>query len=203
LVLSDARIVHKVTIVPRGRAGGYAIMLPREDRYLMTKKDLSEQIVGLLGGRAAEEIFFGTQSSGASNDFQQSTQIARSMVTEYGMSEKLGPVQYEGNSQVFLGRAYSQSKTYSDQIAYDIDLEVLRILNEGHAEAVRIIEENATKLKLIAEHLLEYETLNELEIKSSYEDGVLPTKDPETNEYPREDDTEDDQTGTSYDEIKK
>ena len=203
LVLSDARIVHKVTIVPRGRAGGYAIMLPKEDRYLMTKKDLTEQIVGLLGGRVAEEIFFGSQSSGASNDFQQSTQIARSMVTEYGMSEKLGPVQYEGNSQVFLGRDYSQSKTYSDQIAYDIDLEVLRILNEGHAEAVRIIEENATKLKLIAEHLLEYETLNELEIKSLYEDGVLPTKDPETNEYPREDDTEDDQTGTSYDEIKK
>lgn len=203
LVLSDARIVHKVTIVPRGRAGGYAIMLPKEDRYLMTKKDLTEQIVGLLGGRAAEEIFFGSQSSGASNDFQQSTQIARSMVTEYGMSEKLGPVQYEGSSQVFLGRDYSQSKSYSDQIAYDIDLEVMRILNEGHAEAVQIIEENASKLKLIAEHLLEYETLNELEIKSLYEDGVLPTRDPETNEYPREDDSEDDQTGTSYDEIKK
>ena len=203
LVLSDARIVHKVTIVPRGRAGGYAIMLPREDRYLMTKKDLSEQIVGLLGGRAAEEIFFGTQSSGASNDFQQSTQIARSMVTEYGMSDKLGPVQYEGNSQVFLGRDYSQSKSYSEQIAYEIDQEVSRILKEGHDEAVQIIEENATKLKLIAEHLLEYETLNEIEIKSLYEDGVLPTKDPETDEYPREEEPDEDQTGTSYEEIKK
>lgn len=203
LVLSDARVVHKVTIVPRGRAGGYAIMLPKEDRYLMTKKDLTEQIVGLLGGRAAEEIFFGTQSSGASNDFQQSTQIARSMVTEYGMSDKLGPVQYEGNNQVFLGRDYGQSKGYSEQIAYEIDQEVLRILNEGHEQAVHIIEENATKLKLIAEHLLEYETLNELEIKSLYEDGVLPSKDPKTNEYPREEETDEDQTGTSYEEIKK
>ena len=89
LVLSDARIVHKVTIVPRGRAGGYAIMLPKEDRYLMTEKDMKEQIIGLLGGRVAEEVFFGTQSSGASNDFQQATQLARAMVTEYGMSEKL------------------------------------------------------------------------------------------------------------------
>ena len=140
-------------------------MLPKEDRYLMTKKDLTEQIAGLLGGRAAEEIFFGTQSSGASNDFQQSTQIARSMVTEYGMSDKIGPVQYEGNNQVFLGRDYSQSKSYSEQIAYEIDQEVSRILKEGHDQAIHIIEENATKLKLIAEHLLEYETLNEIEIR--------------------------------------
>jgi len=203
LVLSDARIVHKVTIVPRGRAGGYAIMLPKEDRYLMTKKDLTEQIAGLLGGRAAEEIFFGTQSSGASNDFQQSTQIARSMVTEYGMSDKIGPVQYEGNNQVFLGRDYSQSKSYSEQIAYEIDQEVSRILKEGHDQAVHIIEENATKLKLIAEHLLEYETLNEIEIKSLYEDGVLPSNDTRTDEYPREEESDEDQAGTSYEEIKK
>ena len=203
LVLSDARVVHKVTIVPRGRAGGYAIMLPREDRYLMTKKDLTEQIAGLLGGRAAEEIFFGTQSSGASNDFQQSTQIARSMVTEYGMSDKIGPVQYEGNNQVFLGRDYSQSKSYSEQIAYEIDQEVARILKEGHDQAIHIIEENATKLKLIAEHLLEYETLNEIEIKSLYEEGVLPSKDPKTDEYPREEEPDEDQAGTSYEEIKR
>src|SRR5699024_9988780 len=115
LVLGDARVVHKVTIVPRGRAGGYAIMLPKEDRYLMTEKDMKEQIIGLLGGRVAEEVFFGTQSSGASNDFQQATQLARAMVTEYGMSEKLGPVQYEGGSgQVFMGRDYNQTKGYSE-----------------------------------------------------------------------------------------
>ena len=203
LVLSDARIVHKVTIVPRGRAGGYAIMLPREDRYIMTDKDLTEQIVGLLGGRAAEEIFFGAQSTGAANDFQQATQLARSMVAEYGMSDKLGPVQYEGNGQVFLGRDYSQSKSYSEQIAYEIDQEVLRLLNEGHDEAVQIIEENASKLKLIAEYLLEYETLNEIEIKSLYEDGVLPSGDDKRNDFPREEAEEDEKVGSSYDEIKK
>lgn len=205
LVLSDARVVHKVTIVPRGRAGGYAIMLPKEDRFLMTKKDLVEQIVGLLGGRAAEEIFFGAQSTGASNDFQQATELARSMVTQYGMSEKLGPVQYEADSQVFLGRDYGQSKGFSERVAYDIDQEVLRILNEGLEQAHEIIKANADKLKLIAEHLLEYETLNELEIKSLYEDGVLPSGDDKNNDFPREDEEEsdEDQIGSSYEEIRK
>lgn len=203
LVLSDARIVHKVTIVPRGRAGGYAIMLPREDRYLMTEKDLTEQIVGLLGGRVAEEIFFGTQSSGASNDFQQATKLARSMVTEYGMSEKLGPVQYEDNSQVFVGRDYGQSKGFSERIAYEIDQEVLRILNEGHERATEIIKEHGPQLKLIADNLLEYETLNELEIKSLFEDGVMPSRDSGAKDYPREEDTDEETAGSSYDEIKK
>ena len=205
LVLSDARIVHKVTIVPRGRAGGYAIMLPREDRYLMTEKDLTEQIVGLLGGRVAEEIFFGTQSSGASNDFQQATQLARSMVTEYGMSDKLGPVQYEGgDGQVFMGRDYGQTKGYSERIAYEIDQEVLRLLNEGHAHATEIIKEHGPQLKLIAEHLLEYETLNELEIKSLFDDGVMPSRNDEDKDYPREEETtEEENVGTSYDDIKK
>ena len=110
MVLSDARIVHKVTIVPRGRAGGYAIMLPKEDRFLMTKDELLEQVVGLLGGRVAEEVVFNVQTTGASNDFEQATGLIRSMVTEYGMSDKLGTVQYEGNHQVFVGRDYGQTK---------------------------------------------------------------------------------------------
>jgi len=206
LVLSDARVVHKVTIVPRGRAGGYAIMLPKEDRYLMTEKDMREQIVGLLGGRVAEEVFFGTQSSGASNDFQQATQLARSMVTEYGMSEKLGPVQYEGNNQVFLGRDYGSSKGYSERIAYDIDTEVLRITEEAHERATEIIKAHGPQMKLIAEHLLEYETLNEIEIKSLFEDGVMPSRDVNNeSDYPREEqsDEEVEQAGTSYDEIKR
>ena len=207
LVLSDARVVHKVTIVPRGRAGGYAIMLPKEDRYLMTEKDMKEQIIGLLGGRVAEEVFFGTQSSGASNDFQQATQLARAMVTEYGMSEKLGPVQYEGGSgQVFMGRDYNQTKGYSERVAYDIDQEVLRIINEAHDEATTIVKEHGRQLKLIAEHLLEYETLNELEIKSLFDDGVMPPRDAEGNLYPRENESQDESNesaGTSYDEIKK
>ncbi|GEN51510.1 ATP-dependent zinc metalloprotease FtsH [Alkalibacterium pelagium] len=208
LVLSDARIVHKVTIVPRGRAGGYAIMLPKEDRFLMTKKELFEQIVGLLGGRVAEELIFGSQSSGASNDFQQATQIARSMVTEYGMSDLLGPVQYEGGGQVFLGRDYSQSKAYSEQFAYQIDQEVLRILNEGHAEAKRIIEEHKTAHELIAQKLLEFETLDEKQIKSLFEEGEMPAKKTDKpTEFPRESaeadrDPEEEQIGTSFEEVK-
>lgn len=102
MVLNRARVVHKVTIIPRGRAGGYMIALPKEDQMLMSKDDMFEQIVGLLGGRTAEEIVFNAQTTGASNDFEQATALARSMVTEYGMSDKLGPVQYEGNHQVLL-----------------------------------------------------------------------------------------------------
>ncbi|EXJ23434.1 Cell division protein FtsH [Alkalibacterium sp. AK22] len=208
LVLSDARIVHKVTIVPRGRAGGYAIMLPKEDRFLMTKKEMFEQIVGLLGGRVAEEIIYNSQSSGASNDFQQATQIARSMVTEYGMSDLLGPVQYEGGGQVFLGRDYSQSKAYSEQFAYQIDQEVLRILNEAHAEAKRIIEEHKEAHELIAQKLLEFETLDEKQIKSLFEEGEMPVKSASSpSEFPREveeseRDPEEENIGKSFEEIK-
>ncbi|MER2063312.1 MAG: ATP-dependent zinc metalloprotease FtsH [Alkalibacterium sp.] len=208
LVLSDARIVHKVTIVPRGRAGGYAIMLPREDRFLMTKKELFEQIVGLLGGRVAEEIIFDSQSSGASNDFQQATQIARSMVTEYGMSDLLGPVQYEGGGQVFLGRDYSQSKAYSEQFAYQIDQEVLRILNEAHTEARRILEEHKEAHELIAQKLLEVETLDEKQIKSLFEQGEMPSNNVSApSEFPSEKeeterDSEKEEIGKTFEEIK-
>lgn len=174
LVLSRARIVHKVTIIPRGRAGGYMIALPKEDQFLMTKEDMFEQIVGLLGGRTAEEIIFGVQSTGASNDFEQATGIARSMVTEYGMSDKLGPVQYEGNHQVFVGRDYGQTKAYSEQVAFEIDQEVRRILMEAHDKAHEIIETHRAQHKLIAEKLLEFETLDARSIKSLFEDGVMP-----------------------------
>lgn len=207
LVLSDARVVHKVTIVPRGRAGGYAIMLPKEDRYLMTKKEIFEQIVGLLGGRVAEELVFNSQSSGASNDFQQATQLARAMVTEYGMSEKLGPVQYEGGGQVFLGRDYSQTRAYSDQIAYQIDQEVRRILNEAHEKAREIIEEHKEQHKLIAEKLLEVETLDEIAIKTLFEEGRMPNgSDLKKAEYPRENEEEKEEdapVGSSFEEIKR
>lgn len=210
MVLSDARVVHKVTIVPRGRAGGYAIMLPKEDRYLMTKKEIFEQIVGLLGGRVAEEIVFNSQSSGASNDFQQATQLARSMVTEYGMSDKLGPVQYEGDSQVFLGRDYSQTKSYSDEIAYQIDMEVRRILLEAHDKAHEILAEYSEQHKLIAEKLLEIETLDERMIKSLFEEGRMPDySNNNEEEYPREvseeteEEEEKEKAGSSFEEIKR
>lgn len=184
LVLSRARVVHKVTIIPRGRAGGYMIALPKEDQMLLTKDDIFEQIVGLLGGRTAEEIIFGVQSTGASNDFEQATALARSMVTEYGMSDKLGPVQYEGNHQVFIGRDYGQTKAYSEQIAYEIDQEVRRILMEAHDKAREIIETHRDKHKLIAEKLLEFETLDAKAIKSLFETGKMPAQD--ESEFPSE-----------------
>ena len=174
MVLSDARVVHKVTIVPRGRAGGYAVMLPREDAYIVTRKELYDQMVGLLGGRAAEEIVFNTQSTGASKDFQQATKIARSMVTEYGMSDRLGPVQYEGNHTVFVGRDYGQKPAYSDQVAYEIDNEVRQLLNQAHEEAHRIINEHREQLNLIAEKLLEVETLEAAQIESLFKTGKMP-----------------------------
>ena len=194
LVLSRARVVHKVTIIPRGRAGGYMIALPKEDQMLLTKDDMFEQIVGLLGGRTAEEIIFGVQSTGASNDFEQATALARSMVTEYGMSEKLGPVQYEGNHQVFIGRDYGQTKAYSEQIAYEIDQEVRRILMEAHDKAREIIETHRDKHKLIAEKLLEFETLDAKAIKSLFETGEMPSQD--ESEFPSE-------KAQSYEEAKR
>ncbi|WP_326717062.1 ATP-dependent zinc metalloprotease FtsH [Vagococcus jeotgali] len=195
LVLSDARIVHKVTIIPRGRAGGYMIALPREDRFLMTQNEMFEQIVGLLGGRVAEEIIFGEKSTGASNDFEQATRLARSMVTEYGMSDALGPVQYEGNHQVFVGRDYGQSKPFSDQVAYQIDEEVRNILVRAHERAVEIIEAHRDQHKLIADSLLKYETLDAKQIKSLFEEGKMPETD-NPDEYPSEKDG-------SFEEVKK
>lgn len=178
MVLSDARVVHKVTIVPRGRAGGYAIMLPKEDRFIVTAKELYEQVVGLLGGRVAEEIVFQSQSTGASNDFEQATNIVRAMVTEYGMSEKLGTVQFEGNQSVFVGRQYGQNAHYSEQVAYEIDLEIRRIMNEAYQEAHRIINQHRQQLNVIAEKLLEVETLDKSQIKALFETGQMPIESP-------------------------
>ena len=196
MVLSDARVVHKVTIVPRGRAGGYAIMLPKEDRFLMTKEELFEQVVGLLGGRAAEEFIFGVKTTGASNDFEQATAIVRSMITEYGMVDELGTVQYEGNHQVFIGRDYGQTKGYSDQVAFEIDNAVRRIMKEAHEKALQILEEHKDQLELIAQKLLELETLDERTIKSLFETGEMPAPIAE-DEYPSE--TE----AASFEETKK
>ena len=184
LVLNDARVVHKVTIVPRGRAGGYAIMLPKEDQMLLSKKDLKEQIAGLMGGRAAEELIFNQQSSGASNDFQQATQLARSMVTEYGMSEKLGPVQYEGQSGMFAGDYVPGQQPFSIDTSNAIDSEVKVLCEEGMATAKKIIEEHKEQHRIIAEALLEYETLDERQILSLYKTGKMPAQ--AEDEFPSE-----------------
>ncbi|KRK76366.1 ATP-dependent Zn protease [Companilactobacillus alimentarius DSM 20249] len=185
LVLSDSRVVRKVTIVPRGRAGGYAIMLPKDDQNLATKKELNEQITGLLGGRTAEEIIVGQPSSGASNDFEQATQIARTMVTEYGMTDRLGTVQLEKNGQPFSGGNYRQLPSYSEDTAKLIDQEVKRIIDEDHERAREIIETHRKQHKIIAEALLKYETLDEKEILSLYNTGKMPANDA-NQEFPSE-----------------
>jgi cell division protease FtsH len=175
VVLDEADMVHKVTIVPRGQAGGYAVMLPREDRFLMTKQELLDKIAGLLGGRVAEEVVFNEVSTGAHNDFQRATNIARKMVTEYGMSEKLGPLQFgQVQGPSFLGRDINNEQGYSDKIAYEIDMEVQRIIKETYERAKKIITENRSKLDLIANTLLEVETLDADQIKGLVDNGVLP-----------------------------
>ncbi|MHA7139747.1 ATP-dependent zinc metalloprotease FtsH [Rossellomorea arthrocnemi] len=178
LVLDEADMVHKVTIVPRGQAGGYAVMLPKEDRYFMTKPELLDKITGLLGGRVAEEIIFGDVSTGAHNDFQRATGIARKMVTEYGMSEKLGPLQFgqSQGGQVFLGRDINSEQNYSDAIAYEIDLEMQRLIKESYERAKRILTENRDKLELIAKTLLDIETLDAAQIKHLMDHGKLPER---------------------------
>ena len=188
LVLSNARVVHKVTIVPRGRAGGYMIALPKEDQMLLSKEDMKEQLAGLMGGRVAEEIIFNVQTTGASNDFEQATQMARAMVTEYGMSEKLGPVQYEGNHAMF--GAQTSQKSISERTAYEIDEEVRALLNEARNKAAEIIQSNRETHKLIAEALLKYETLDSTQIKSLYETGKMPES------------VEEESRALSYDEVK-
>lgn len=178
MVLDDADTVHKVTIVPRGQAGGYAVMLPKEDRYIVTKSELFDKITGLLGGRVAEELIFGLEevTTGASNDFQRATSIAHRMITEYGMSDKIGPLQFSGNGgeQVFLGRDLHNEQNYSDQIAYDIDQEMQEFINYCYERAKTILIENKDKLELVAQTLLEVETLDEKQIHSLFHKGILP-----------------------------
>lgn len=177
LVLDDAEIVHKVTIVPRGQAGGYAVMLPKEDRYFMTKPELLDKISGLLGGRVAEEIVLGEVSTGAHNDFQRATGIARSMVTEYGMSDKLGPMQFgQSQGQVFLGRDFNSEQNYSESIAYEIDQEMQRIIKEQYARTKEILTSHRELLNLIATTLLEVETLDAEQIIHLKEHGTLPDR---------------------------
>lgn len=180
LVLSDSRTVRKVTIVPRGRAGGYNIMLPKDDQFILTKNQLFEQIVGLMGGRAGEEATIGDKSTGASNDFEQATQIAHSMVVNYGMTDELGMVELEKEGET---NPYGM-KPYSEATSAKIDEAVKKILDEAHAKALEIVENNREKHRIIAEALLKYETLNEKQIMSLYKTGKMPEAGDE--EYPSE-----------------
>jgi cell division protease FtsH len=172
--LDNANIVHKVTIIPRGNAGGYALMLPEEEEsFLETKTGLLDRICGLLGGRVSEEIIFNEISTGAHNDFQKATEIARAMVTEYGMSS-LGPIQYEKRSgSVFLGRDYNVDKAFSDTIALEIDNEIKNIINFQYDRAKEVLSENIDLVKLIARSLKDIETLTKEDIYELVETGKL------------------------------
>ncbi|HZG16202.1 MAG TPA: ATP-dependent zinc metalloprotease FtsH, partial [Candidatus Bathyarchaeia archaeon] len=178
--LKNADMVHKVTIIPRGQAGGYTVMLPKEDRYFATKTDLLDKITGLLGGRVAEEIVLGDISTGAHNDFQRATAIARSMITEYGMS-KLGPMQFgRSQGQVFLGRDFGHERNYSEQIAYEIDQEMQNIINECYTRCKDLLTTHRDQLDLIANTLLRVETLDADQIKELIETGKM-SNEPEAN----------------------
>jgi cell division protease FtsH len=172
--LDGANDVQKITIIPRGFAGGYTMMLPKEERFTATKKELLERIVGLLGGRVAEEMIFNEVTTGAHNDFEQATKIARAMVTEYGMSS-LGPVQLEQQEgSVFLGRDYNKSRNFSSQVAFEIDQEMRKIMDDCYKKAQKILKDNRDLLDLIANVLLEKETITKEEIDHLVLYGKLP-----------------------------
>ncbi len=179
--LEGANEVQKITIIPRGQAGGYNLMLPREETFLETKNELLETISGLLGGRVAEELVFNEVTTGAHNDFEKATKIARAMVTEYGMSD-LGPVQFEHQeSSVFLGRDYNKSHNFSSEVAFEIDQEQRKIINECYEKTKDIIAKNRDLLDLIANTLLEYETITKEQIDYLVKNGHMPKDDVEVD----------------------
>ncbi len=192
MMLEHADPVHKVTIIPRGRAGGYTLMLPKEDRSYATKTELMDRLKVAMGGRVAEEIVLQEISTGASADIQQASRVARSMVMQYGMSEKLGPISYgeSPNHQVFLGRDFNHQRNYSEEVACDIDKEVRRYMDEAYEACRTILQENRDKLELIAQALLEYETLSAKQLEELMETGKI--KEPPLGD---DDEHKDDDTG--------
>ena len=183
--LADAQEVHKITIIPRGVAGGYTMMLPKEDKIgIMTKEELECQITGLLGGRASEKLFLGETTTGASDDFKKATRIARSMVTKYGMSD-LGPMQLEEESEgVFLGRDYNKTKNFSDQVALEIDKAVRKIIEDCYDKEVKILKENEDLVHLLADALVEHETLTKEQIECLVETGRMCPVEPQVSAEP-------------------
>ncbi len=175
--LDGANEVQKITIIPRGSAGGYNLMLPKEETFLQTKSELLDTICGLLGGRISEELVFKEITTGAHNDIEQATKIARAMVTEYGMSS-LGPIQLEQQEgSVFLGRDYNKSRNFSSQVAYEIDKEIRKIVDECYKITTKVIKENRKLLDLIANTLLQYETITKEQITYLVEHGCMPDED--------------------------
>ncbi len=170
-VLPKTDPVHQITIIPRGRAGGFTMILPKEDKYYGAKETMREQIIHLLGGRVAEMLTLDDISTGASNDIQRATDIAKEMVTKYGFSDKLGPVNYSSSDEVFLGKDFSTRQAYSEETANEIDEEVKAIIEEAYDTAKTILSEHIDQLKAVAEGLLEVETLDNRQFEELY-DGV-------------------------------
>jgi cell division protease FtsH len=160
--------VHQVTIIPRGQAGGFTMWLPTEDRTFETRGHMRDTIMHMLGGRVAESLTLDDISTGASNDIMRATEIARDMVTKYGFSEKLGPVNYSDSDEVFLGRDFSKSKSYSEGIASEIDNEVRTIMESAYAETERILKENMDKLEVVAQALMRVETIDGEQFEALY-----------------------------------
>jgi len=183
LLLPNSDPVHKVTIIPRGRAGGYTLMLPKEDRSYATRSELIDQLKTLLGGRVAEEVILKEISTGAQNDIQRASQLVRSMITQYGMSDALGPIAFgeSQDHQVFLGRDFNHQRNYSEEVACDIDKEVRRYIEDAYEECRKLLVENVDKLHLIASALLERESLKASELKELMTNGVIADK-PKTSE---------------------
>ena len=183
--LADAQEVHKITIIPRGVAGGYTMMLPKGEKIvIMTKDELEWQITWLLGGRASEKIFLGETTTGASDDFKKATRIARSMVTKYGMSD-LGPMQLEEEQEgVFLGRDYNKTKNFSDQVALEIDKAVRKIVDDCYDKAVEILKKNEKLVHLLADALVENETLTKEQIECLVETGKMCPVEPQVSAEP-------------------
>jgi len=172
--LPNSDPVHQITIIPRGRAGGFTMVLPREDRYYDTKTDMKEQIVHLLGGRVAEKLTLDDISTGASNDIMRATEIARDMVTKYGFSDKLGPVNYSSSDEVFLGKDFSTRKNYSEEVASEIDQEIQNLIEEGYKTAEGILTQHMEKLHAVAQALLEIETLDGEQFEALYNGTLTP-----------------------------
>lgn len=168
--LEDNDKVHMITIIPRGRAGGFTAYLPQEDAKFMTKRQMQHKLISLLGGRAAEEVVLDDISTGASNDIERATKIAHAMVTKYGMSKRLGPMMYGGDdAEVFLGEELGKNKQYSDKIAYEIDSEMREIIDEAYNKALNILNENIDLLHALANRLLEKETIGQEEFEAIFD----------------------------------
>lgn len=183
MLLDNTDLVHKVTIIPRGRAGGYTLSLPKEDRYYATRSEMLDELKVLLGGRVAEALVLKEISSGASNDLQRATSLARQMICEYGMSPELGPMTFgHRQDQVFLGRDIGRDKDYSEEVAAKIDKEIRKFIDEAYQKTESLLNENMDKLHLIADALIERETLEGEEIDQLMKYGKILSKEENTSE---------------------